>query len=137
MRRHRGTFQYTFRLYLNADGKRVLGKGGAQILEAIDKYGSIDGAAKKLQMSYKFVWDYLTRMRRILKEQIILTHRGGTGPRKKRGGGGATLTPVARKLLKEYRSTQALVHRALRTRGRSIILRQDALRSKSNVKRKT
>lgn len=123
MRGHKRTFQYTFRLYLNADGKRVLGKGGAQILEAIDKYGSIDGAAKKLGMSYKFVWDYLTRIRKILKEQIILTHRGGIGRRNKRGGGGATLTPLARKLLKHYRSTQASVDRALRTKNKSVILR--------------
>jgi molybdate transport system regulatory protein len=123
MRGQKRNLQYTFRLYLNADGKRVLGKGGAQILEAIDKYGSIDGAAKNLGMSYKFVWDYLTRMRNILREQIILTHRGGVGRRRKRGGGGATLTPLARKLLKHYRSTQASVNRALRTKTKSPILR--------------
>ena len=136
MRSQKRTYRYTFRLYLNADGKRVFGKGGAQILEAIDKYGSIDGAAKKLEMSYKFVWDYLTRMRKILKEQIILTHRGGIGRRKKRGGGGATLTPLARKLLKDYTSKQALVHRALRTKGRSLVLQRNAHGLKNNVKRR-
>ena len=54
---------YSFRLYLNSNGERVLGKGGALILEAIDEHGSIALAAEELGMSYKFVWDYLGRMK--------------------------------------------------------------------------
>ena len=130
---------YSYRLYLNASGKRVLGKGGAQILEAIDEYGSIVGASRKLRMSYKFVWDYLTRMRKRLKEPIILTHRGGTGRGKKKGGGGTTLTPLAKTLLKEYRSTEALVNHALRSKKISVTLRRHIVtsRPKANLKRKT
>jgi molybdate transport system regulatory protein len=111
-------FQYSYRLYLNFSGKRVLGKGGAQILEAIDECGSIAGAAEKLGMSYRFVWNYITRMRRILKEPVVLTRRGGIGHHKRRGGGGAELTARARSLLKEYRSTEGLVKRALRSKNR-------------------
>lgn len=80
--------QYTFRLYLNNPaGERVLGKGGAQILEAINEYGSIVAAAKNLDMSYKFVCDYLVRIQKRLKELIIVTHRGGADPGKKKGIG--------------------------------------------------
>jgi molybdate transport system regulatory protein len=111
--RPRKDLQYTFRLYLNADGKRVLGKGGAQILEAIDQYGSITVAAKHLHMSYKFVWDYLTRMRSRLKKTIIMTHRGGM---RRRGGGGATLTPLAKTLLRNYWATERRLNRALSKR---------------------
>jgi molybdate transport system regulatory protein len=101
---------YTFRLYLNnAAGKRVLGKGGAEILEAIDEYGSIVAAARNLGMSYKFVWDYLIRMRKRLKQPVIVTHRGGTDLAKRRGGGGTSLTPLAKRLLQEFNSTQAFV----------------------------
>jgi molybdate transport system regulatory protein len=114
--------QYSYRLYLNASGQRVLGKGGAQILETIDKYGSISDAARKLGMSYKFVWDYLTRMRDILGEPVISTHRGGTSRRNKKGGGGTALTPLARALLKEYRTTDALLSHALYTKKRTITL---------------
>lgn len=114
--------QYSYRLYLNSAGKRVLGKGGAQILEAIDEHGSIAAAAEKLGMSYKFVWDYLIRIRKILKEPIIITHRGGTGHRRKKGGGGAVLTPLARTLLKEFRSTEGLVNDILSYEKRSVIL---------------
>jgi len=111
--------QYSYRLYLNVAGKRVLGKGGAQILEAIDEHGSIAAAAEKLGMSYKFVWDYLIRIRKILQEPVIVTHRGGIGHRKKKGGGGAVLTPLARTLLKEFRSTEGLVNNILSRRKRN------------------
>ena len=106
--------QYTFRLYLNnAAGKRVLGKGGAEILEAIDEYGSIVAAARNLGMSYKFVWDYLIRMSKRLKQPVIVTHRGGADPGKKKGGGGTALTPLGRTLLQEFRSTQGSVRNIL------------------------
>lgn len=109
--------QYTFRLYLNnAAGKRVLGKGGAEILEAIDEYGSIVAAARNLGMSYKFVWDYLIRMRKRLKQPVIVTHRGGTDLAKRRGGGGTSLTPLARSLLREFNLTQGLVDNILLSR---------------------
>jgi len=116
----KGKLQYTFRLYLNADGQRVLGKGGAQILEAIDECGSISAAADELEMSYKFTWDYLIRMRRRLHQPVIATRRGGTrGGGKRRGGGGTTLTPAARALLKEFRDTERILESALMKRERS------------------
>ena len=106
-------YQYSFRLYLNVDGKRVLGKGGAQILEAVKKHGSIATAAKEVHMSYKFVWDYLSRMNERLKKPVIITHRGGTQHRKQKGGGGTKLTPLAKALLKNYRTTEKRLHREI------------------------
>lgn len=113
--------EYRHRLYVYSSGKRVLGKGGAQILEAIDKHGSIASAAESLDMSYKFVWDYLTRMRRILKKQVVVTRRGGAGLRRKRGGGGAALTPVARSLLKQFRLTERSVKSLLAEKSRTLL----------------
>ena len=98
--------QYAFRLYLNCDGQRLLGKGGAQILEAIAECGSIAEAAEELDMSYKFVWAYITRMRRRLRRPLVTTRRGGTQSGNRKGGGGATLTPTARALLKEFKETE-------------------------------
>ena len=110
------SLHYTFRLYLNCDGQRLLGKGGAQILEAIDEYGSITEAAEELEMSYKFVWSYLTRMRRRLHRPLVVTHRGGAQNRRKKGGGGTTLTPVARALLNEFKETERLVQNVVSKR---------------------
>ena len=112
--------QYAFRLYLIADGERVVGKGGAQILEAVEECGSIAGAAKKLEMSYKFTWDYLTRMRRRLHQPMVVTYRGGTHRGKKRGGGGTTLTPVAKALLKDFKETERAMRSVLSKRERNM-----------------
>jgi len=113
MKARKKDLEYSFRLYLNADGQRVLGKGGAQILEAVDEYGSIAAAAEELEMSYKFTWDYLIRMKRRLHQPVIVTRRGGTRNGKKRGGGGTTLTPLARKLLEEFKETERLMQSIL------------------------
>jgi len=113
--------QYTFRLYINADGQRILGKGGAQILDAVDEYGSITEAAEELEMSYKFTWDYLTRMKRRLHQPVVVTRRGGTRNGKKKGGGGTTLTPIAKALLKDFRKTERLVQNCISKRKMALL----------------
>ncbi|MEM2112509.1 MAG: TOBE domain-containing protein [Candidatus Bathyarchaeia archaeon] len=85
------------KIWLEYDGKPVLGKGGAEILEAIKKEKSISEAAKKLRMSYRYIWDYLERMKDILRGPVVATFRGG-----KTGGGGAHLTILGERLLNEY-----------------------------------
>jgi len=86
------------KIWIEYQGKPVLGKGGAQILEQIEKEESISKAAEKLGMSYRYVWSYIQRIEKILGEPIIETHRGG-----KSGGGGAKLTISGKNLLNEYK----------------------------------
>ncbi|PLC68114.1 hypothetical protein B7L70_05120 [Vulcanisaeta sp. EB80] len=40
----------------------MIGPGGYDILKAIDETGSISGAARRLGMSYRFVWNYIDKM---------------------------------------------------------------------------
>jgi len=136
---HERDLQFSYRLYLSAFGKRVIGKGGAQILEAIDQYGSITVAAQELGMSYRFVWNYLRRIRRIIGEPVISTHRGGTGLRKRRGGGGTVLTSTGKNLLKEYKATESLILRTLRSNKKRLLVRRNAAihRRSKGVKLKT
>jgi molybdate transport system regulatory protein len=116
MRRRKRPLLYSFRLYLNTNGERVLGKGGAQILEAIEEYGSIAMAADELDMSYKFVWDYLERMQHRLRQPMIVTRRGGSPHRSRKGGGGTSLTPLARMLLRDFKDTETQVYKTLSKR---------------------
>jgi molybdate transport system regulatory protein len=113
MHHHKGELHYTFRLYIVSNGNRVVGKGGAQILNAIERFGSISAAAKALHMSYRFVWLYLQRMEKRLGETMIITRRGGTRHGKLKGGGGARLTPLARRLLTNYNAMEARLQRQL------------------------
>ena len=116
MKDRKMSLQYAFRLYLNADGQRVFGKGGAQILETIAECGSITEAAEELDMSYKFVWNYLSRMRRRLHTPLVETRRGGTQNGKRKGGGGTTLTPTAKLLLKQFRETERIIQKSVSSR---------------------
>lgn len=99
-------FHYAFRLYVLYDGRRVIGKGGAQILDAIDRLGALSLAAEELEMSYRFVWNYIRRMESRLGKRVVVTRRGGTPYARRKGGGGTKLTPLALTLLKDYRAME-------------------------------
>jgi len=96
------------KVWLEYCGKPLIGKGGAQILEQIEKEKSISKAAKKLGMSYRYVWSYIKRIEKTLSKPIIETHRGG-----KAGGGGARLTPLGKELLKEYKRAESRLSKVL------------------------
>ena len=85
------------KVWLEYQGEPLLGKGGAEILETIKQVESISKGAKKAGMSYRYVWNYLAKLERRLGEPVVKTFKGGS-----KGGGGAVLTELGIKLLKEY-----------------------------------
>jgi molybdate transport system regulatory protein len=92
------------KVWLEHEGDPLLGKGGAEILEAIRETKSITRAAQKTRMSYKYVWNYLSKIEKTLHEPAVHTFKGG-----KTGGGGARLTPLGEYLLKEYKRIENYV----------------------------
>jgi len=85
------------KIWLEYRGEPLLGKGGAEILETIKEVESISKAAKKAEMSYRYVWNYLAKLEKRLDQPVVKTFKGGS-----KGGGGATLTELGKKLLNEY-----------------------------------
>ncbi len=98
----------SFKIWLEYEGEPILGKGGAEILEAIKSEGSISKAAGKVGMSYRYVWNYLNKMEKVLKEPVVETYKGG-----KSGGGGAKLTELGKNLLRGYRRVEGYVGESL------------------------
>ncbi len=98
----------TAKVWLEFEGEPLLGEGGAAILEAVKKEKSISKAAKKIGMSYRYVWNYLAKMRKVLGEPIVETFKGG-----RIGGGGAKLTLLGETLLKEYQRVEGYVDEIL------------------------
>ena len=74
-----------------------MGPGKADLLDAIDSYGSISAAAKHMGMSYKRAWDLADLINTSFKEPLIVTSLGG------KHGGGAKLTDFGRFILSNYR----------------------------------
>ena len=89
------------KVWLEYEGEPILGKGGVKILEAIKEVKSISKAAKKVKMSYRYVWGYIAKIEKTLQEPVVHTYKGG-----RMGGGGAYLTKLGESLLKEYRRVE-------------------------------
>ena len=77
-----------------------LGPGKADLLEAVDRTGSISGAARAMGMSYARAWRLLSELNGWFGP-VVETHRGGGD------GGGASLTDKGRAVLDAYRGLQA------------------------------
>jgi molybdate transport system regulatory protein len=100
--------KFSYKIWIEDNGRPLIGKGGAEILQQIGNEKSISMAAKKLGMSYRYVWNYLQKIEKTLGEPVVETFRGG-----KSGGGGAGLTGLGKNLLGEYGRLEAYLGEVL------------------------
>jgi molybdate transport system regulatory protein len=96
------------KVWIEYNGKPILGKGGAEILKAIATEQSIYKAAKKLDMSYRYVWNYLQKIQKAIEAPVLTTFKGG-----KSGGGGAKLTTLGQSLVAEYQRVECYLREVL------------------------
>jgi molybdate transport system regulatory protein len=83
-------------------GKDIaMGPGKAELLEQVQKTGSIAEAAVKLDMSYMRAWTLIKTMERCFKQPLVSVSRGGAEH------GGAKLTATGIKVVKLYREMEA------------------------------
>ena len=78
----------------------ALGPGKAELLELIDKTGSISEAARQMGMSYNRAWLLTNAMNECFKAPVVVPLRGGAA------GGGAGLSETGRRALKMYRQLE-------------------------------
>jgi len=76
----------------------MFGPGKAELLERIDRCGSIAAAGREMGMSYKRAWELVSTLNAMFREPLITSQRGGPG------GGGAALTAEGRAVLDLYRA---------------------------------
>ncbi|HYL29833.1 MAG TPA: hypothetical protein VEU27_07930 [Gemmatimonadales bacterium] len=92
--------------WLTLDGEFLLGPRYVQLLEGIDRTGTIREGCQATRMSYRTCLSRIRRMEAALGAPLVLTHRGGTVR------GSASLTPVARRLIRIYRQWREAVEQA-------------------------
>lgn len=85
------------KIWIEYQGKPLIGPGTATILQGISDEKSISKTAKKLGMSYCYVWGHIQTIEKTLGKPIVTTFKGG-----KTGGGGAILNELGLSLLAEY-----------------------------------
>lgn len=108
------------KLWIEVDGRPVFGRGRRFLLEAIDKYGSINQAAKEINISYRKAWGYIKAMEERLGIKLIERQTGG------RNGGGATLTEEAREFLRKYEAMERGINEIVDKRFKDIFKTNDS-----------
>ncbi|MGE5548484.1 MAG: winged helix-turn-helix domain-containing protein [Solirubrobacterales bacterium] len=84
-----------------------LGPGKADLLEAVDRCGSITAAARDRGMSYRRAWLLIDEMNKAFREPVVEASFGGAK------GGGARLTGTGRAVIAIYRRVQAKAEAAI------------------------
>jgi molybdate transport system regulatory protein len=96
----------TLRILLGA--AVALGPGKVALLEAVDRTGSITGAAREMGMSYRRAWKLIDAMNSDFISPLVVTNAGGSG------GGGAQVTEAGFDALTRYRSMEDKAGQAVR-----------------------
>jgi molybdate transport system regulatory protein len=78
-----------------------VGIGKIELLEAIDRTGSLSQAARDLEMSYRRAWLLMADLNSSFDESVVDTAIGGAH------GGGAVLTPFGARLIAGYRELES------------------------------
>jgi molybdate transport system regulatory protein len=81
--------------------QEMIGPGKAELLELVDRCGSIAAAGREMGMSYKRAWQLIGTLNAMFLEPLVDSTRGGPG------GGGAVLTDAGRNVLSLYRAFEA------------------------------
>src|SRR4051812_37673834 len=83
-------------LWIECEGERFFGPGRVELLEKIDETGSINKAAKLMEMSYKKAWEMVNAMNSQANKPFVITQTGGEK------GGGSVITEEARSLIRYH-----------------------------------
>jgi molybdate transport system regulatory protein len=79
----------------------VVGPGRADLLGHIAATGSIAGAGRQMNMSYKRAWALVEELNNAFATPLVEAAKGGAG------GGGAKLTATGHAVLAAYRALEA------------------------------
>jgi len=93
-----GLMKVKCKIWMEQDGSVAFAEGRRMLLEAVDRLGSLNAAAKELGMSYRAAWGKIKATEKALGLKLLDVTTGG------KGGGGAKLTREARELVSLYNS---------------------------------
>jgi molybdate transport system regulatory protein len=103
------------KVWLNWDGLFLMGPNYLRFLAAVDQTGTIREGGRAVGWSYRTCLNRLRRMEQVLGRPVLVTSRGG------KAGGGARLTPEARRFVRIFSQWQREVERlSLRAFARAV-----------------
>lgn len=90
----------------NEQDEEFGGAGVLELLEGIGEHGSIQQAAREMELSYVKALKILNRLERELGETLLERHKGGAER------GRTELTPFARQFIRDFKRLRQRVRRA-------------------------
>ena len=76
--------------------ENVIGSGKVRLLSLIKEHGSLNAAAKAMDINYRRAWMLLETLQKCFAEPLVITERGGSAQ------GGTVLTPLGEELIKRH-----------------------------------
>ena len=110
-------YQVNGKLWIESGGEKFFGPGPAELLEKIEETGSLNKAAKEMEMSYKKAWKIVNTLNSKSAKPIVVMHSGGEE------GGGSVITEEAKRLI--------AYHHAMRKRFADFLKKETELLKKS------
>jgi molybdate transport system regulatory protein len=107
-----------------------LGPGKIELLEGVERSGSLRQAAQALGMSYRRAWLLLDGLNRSFLEPATTASVGG------HGGGGVTLTAFGQELIRRYRATAHAIEAVARSELQPIAMKAVPHAPRSPVSRR-
>jgi molybdate transport system regulatory protein len=90
------------RLFIRCVSEQVrLGPGKIELLELVDRHGSISEAARAMDMSYRRAWLLIAELNQGFRHPVVAAQTGG------KGGGHAGLTDFGRELIRRYHAIES------------------------------
>ena len=89
-------YGFAGRIWIEGKDGTLFGHGRVILLERIRQYGSITGAAKSLNMSYRHAWELVDAMSGQSQTPLVEKSTGG------KGGGGAVVTEAGERAIKYF-----------------------------------
>jgi molybdate transport system regulatory protein len=114
MRKNHNALDIRSKLWIEAGGEPVFGRGRRFLLEAIDSHGSINQAAREVDISFRKAWGHINAMEERLGVKLVDRQTGG------KNGGGAVLTTDARTFLKKYEALEKGIQELINKRFRKV-----------------
>jgi molybdate transport system regulatory protein len=117
MQKSHNEVQVRSKVWMEVDGKPVFGRGRRLLLEAIDTHGSINQAAREVNISYRKAWSYIKYMEERLGIKLVERQTGG------KNGGGAALTNEAREFMHKFEILEKDMRKSADARFQSVFKR--------------
>jgi molybdate transport system regulatory protein len=99
------------KLWLEREGRFVIGDGGLRLLDGIARCGSLAEAVREIGWSYRHAWGYLRRAESQLGAPLISARPGRGAAR------GMTLTATGQLLVERLRALRACIDGAIGPTG--------------------